>query len=57
MLVQGDHHGVLLPSVPVEHGWDRERFLEEIGVKAGLGRRAWRQPGTQLFSFTGETVR
>lgn len=57
MLVQGDYRGVLLPSVPVEHGWDRARFLEEIGVKAGLGRRAWRQSGTQLFSFSGETVR
>jgi len=57
MLVQGDFHGVLLPSVPVDQGWDRETFLEQVGVKAGLSRRAWREPGTQLFSFTAEYVR
>lgn len=56
-LVRGDDHGVLLPSVPVDQGWDRKTFLEQIGVKAGLGRQAWREPGTQLFSFTTETVR
>lgn len=57
MLVQGDHRGVLLPAVPVEQGWDRKTFLEEVGLKAGLGRRAWREPGTLLFSFTADTVR
>jgi hypothetical protein len=57
MLVQGDRRGVLLPSVPVEHGWDRETFLEQVGVKAGLSRQSWRQPGTVLFSFSTETVR
>jgi AmmeMemoRadiSam system protein A len=57
MLAQGDRRGVLLPSVPVDLGWDRETFLEQVGVKAGLSRDAWRRPGTQLFIFTTETVR
>ncbi len=57
MLVQGDRRGVLLPVVAVEQGWDRETFLEQVGVKAGLGRDAWRQPGTLLFSFSAESVR
>ncbi len=57
MLVQGDWHGVLLPVVAVEQGWDRKTFLEQVGVKAGLGRDAWRQPGTLLFSFSAESVR
>jgi len=57
MLVQGDRRGVFLPAVAVEQGWDRETFLEQVGVKAGLGRRAWRQPGTLLFSFSAESVR
>ncbi|HSW28880.1 MAG TPA: AmmeMemoRadiSam system protein B [Longimicrobiales bacterium] len=57
MLVQGDRRGVLLPVVAVEQGWDRETFLEQVGVKAGLGRDAWRRPGTLLFSFSTESVR
>ncbi len=57
MLIQGESHGVLLPWVPVEQGWDRETFLEQVGVKAGLSREAWRQPGTLLFSFSAESVR
>jgi MEMO1 family protein len=57
MIVQGDRRGVLLPQVAVEQGWDRETFLEQVGVKAGLSRKAWRQPGTLLFSFSAESVR
>ncbi|MHB1191642.1 MAG: AmmeMemoRadiSam system protein B [Longimicrobiales bacterium] len=57
MLVRGDWRGVLLPVVAVEQGWDRDTFLEQVGVKAGLGRDAWRQPGTLLFSFSAESVR
>ena len=31
-----NHRGLLLPQVPVEHGWDRKTFLEQTCRKAGL---------------------
>ncbi|MBN2264665.1 MAG: AmmeMemoRadiSam system protein B [Candidatus Aminicenantes bacterium] len=45
-----DRRGLLLPQVPVEHGWDRETFLGECCVKAGLPRDAWRR-GAKLSVF------
>lgn len=44
--------GLLLPQVPVEHGWDRLTFLERTCVKAGLPAGAWRRPDVQLLGFT-----
>ena len=32
----GSRRGLLLPQVPVEHGWDRETFLAHTCLKAGL---------------------
>jgi AmmeMemoRadiSam system protein A len=48
----GDRRGVLLPRVPVDQGWERERFLGQTCRKAGLAADAWKQPGTQLSAFT-----
>ena len=45
--------GLLLPQVPVEHGWDREKFIEETCVKAGLHRMAWKE-GATLSAFTAQ---
>ena len=47
------HRGLLLPQVPIEHGWDRETFLEQTCRKAGLPRDAW-QRGARLEAFTAE---
>jgi len=46
--------GLLLPQVPLEHGWDRETFLERTCLKAGLPAGAWRQPEAGVFAFTAE---
>ena len=43
---QGRSRGLLLPQVPIEHGWDRETFLEQTCVKAGLPSSAWRHGAT-----------
>ncbi len=42
--------GVLLPQVPVDNGWDRETFLGEGCLKAGLPRDAWKR-GARLSVF------
>jgi AmmeMemoRadiSam system protein A len=45
--------GLLLPQVPVEHGWDRITFLEQTCRKAGLPFDAWQQSAT-IEAFTAE---
>jgi AmmeMemoRadiSam system protein A len=50
---QGNRRGLLLPQVPVEHGWDRETFLEQACRKAGLPEDSWKQ-GAILEAFTAE---
>ena len=49
----GHYRGLLLPQVPVEHGWDRITFLEQTCRKAGLPPNAW-QTGAKLEAFTAE---
>jgi AmmeMemoRadiSam system protein A len=45
--------GLLLPQVPLEHGWDRIFFLEQTCRKAGLPLDAW-QKGATIEAFTAE---
>lgn len=47
---RGGYKGVLLPQVPVENGWDRETFLAQGCLKAGLPPDAWRK-GAKLSVF------
>ncbi len=49
----GGRRGLLLPQVPVEHGWDRVTFLEQTCRKAGLLPDACKA-GALLESFTAE---
>lgn len=53
-LIKGYFRGVLLPQVAVEHGWDRETFLDHVCLKAGLPPRCWQDPETELYLFTAE---
>jgi AmmeMemoRadiSam system protein A len=53
LITLGPHRGLLLPQVPVEHGWDRVTFLEQTCRKAGLPPDAW-QSGARLEVFTAE---
>lgn len=43
--------GVFLPKVPVEQGWDRAAYLENLCRKAGLPAGTWRRPGAQLYAY------
>jgi len=53
VVTQGGHRGLLLPQVPIEWKWDREIFLAQTCLKAGLPADAWRH-GAQLQGFTAE---
>jgi AmmeMemoRadiSam system protein A len=54
MITGGGHRGLLLPQVPVEHGWDRITFLEQTCRKATLPLDAWRDVDTKIEVFTAE---
>jgi AmmeMemoRadiSam system protein A len=49
---RGLNSGLLLPQVASERGWNRETFLDHACLKAGLQRRAWREPDTAIEIFT-----
>jgi AmmeMemoRadiSam system protein B/AmmeMemoRadiSam system protein A len=46
--------GLLLPQVAVEYGWDRNTFLDQTCVKAGLPRGAWKKSATTIEIFSAE---
>lgn len=48
---RGHQRGLLLPQVATKYRWDREKFLDETCLKAGLSADAWRQgAGIQVFT-------
>lgn len=53
-LVSPRGRGVLLPQVATEYGWDRETFLENTCLKAGLRPGCWREPDTKVLIFSAQ---
>jgi uncharacterized protein len=53
VVMHGGQRGLLLPQVPLEWGWDRETFLAQTCMKAGLPPDAWKH-GAELQAFTAE---
>jgi MEMO1 family protein len=52
LMKNGAYEGLLLPQVPVEEKWDRQKFLEETCVKAGMRSGCWKDENTDIFMFT-----
>jgi len=53
IITYGNRRGLLLPQVPLEHHWDREMFLRQTCLKAGLPVDAW-EHGAKVEAFTAE---
>jgi uncharacterized protein len=53
VITYGSRRGLLLPQVPTEHGWDREKFLQQTCIKAGIPPDAW-EHGAKIEAFTAE---
>ena len=53
VVTQGSRRGLLLPQVPMEWEWDRDTFLSQTCLKAGLEADAWKH-GAELQAFTAE---
>jgi AmmeMemoRadiSam system protein A len=54
IITRGRSAGLLLPQVATEYSWDRETFLDQTCVKAGLSPRAWRHVETRIEKFSAE---
>jgi AmmeMemoRadiSam system protein A len=54
IISRGRFAGLLLPQVASEYGWDRETFLDQTCLKAGLQPEAWRAPDTRIEKFAAE---
>ena len=48
---------VFLPQVPVEQGWDRKTYLEQLCAKAGLPKDAWKAKDAKISVFTADIVK
>lgn len=53
IVTKGGRRGLLLPQVPLEWNWNRETFLSQTCLKAGLPPDAWMQD-VDLQSFTAD---
>jgi uncharacterized protein (TIGR00296 family) len=51
---RGLNQAVYLPQVAPEQGWGREEMLQNLCLKAGLSKDAWKKEGTRFYVFTAE---
>jgi len=54
IVTRGANAGLLLPQVATDYGWDRDTFLRQTSVKAGLPPDAWRSADAKLEKFSAE---
>ena len=50
VIAQGGRRGLLLPQVATENHWNREEFLAQTCIKAGLNPDAWKR-GAEISVF------
>ena len=53
---RGRFAGLLLPQVATEYGWDRQTFLDQTCIKAGLPPGSWRSEDTRVEKFSAEVL-
>jgi MEMO1 family protein len=54
-IMKGIQSGLLLPQVATEFGWDGNAFLENVCMKAGLPKDAWKD--AEIYTFTAEVLK
>ena len=57
IISRGMNHGLLLPQVATEYGWDRITFLEHTCIKAGLPGDAWKDKKTTIEMFSADVFK
>ena len=54
IMKNGNKEGLLLSQVPVEQKWDRQTFLEQTYVKAGMAENCWKDENADIFRFIAD---
>lgn len=54
IISRGGRAGLLLPQVATDYGWDRDTFLRQTCIKAGLPPDSWRSPDCRIEKFSAE---
>jgi AmmeMemoRadiSam system protein A len=54
ILSRGRFAGLLLPQVATEYRWDRETFLDQTCIKAGMRPGSWRERDCTIEKFSAE---
>ncbi len=54
MVVREPFSGLLLPQVATQFGWDRETFITQTCIKAGLPPDAWKDQSTRIYAFAAD---
>jgi len=54
IISRGMNAGLLLPQVATDYGWDRDTFLRQTCIKAGLPPDAWKSPEAKIEKFSAE---
>jgi AMMECR1 domain-containing protein len=55
VLLHGDKGGLLLPQVAHENNWNRDQFLPNLALKAGLPPNGFRDARARLYVFRAQT--
>jgi MEMO1 family protein len=53
-VTKGENTGLLLPQVATAYGWNREEFLNQTCLKAGLPLSAWKDRDAQTYLFSAQ---
>ncbi|SFK58796.1 hypothetical protein SAMN04487950_0046 [Halogranum rubrum] len=51
---KGGNHGWLYPTIPVENGWSKEKYLSRVCRKAKLSPLAWQDEDTMVTLIEGQ---
>jgi len=54
-ITNGRSSGILLPQVAMERNWDTRAFLENVSIKAGLQKDAWKT--SKLYIYTADIIK
>lgn len=54
IISRGSRAGLLLPQVATDYAWDRETFLGQTCIKAGLPKDCWRSADCRIERFSAE---
>lgn len=50
----GPYRGLLLPQVSIEWGWNKEDFLANTCMKAGLSSDCWYDKDVKIYKFSSQ---